>query len=575
MAHQRPTRTRRVWLPGALLLAFALVALARLVQIQVIEHDRYVAEAQSELLDSDTIAARRGAILDRNGAALAISVDTWDLYVSSRVWKDPALAVPASEAIAVASGLEAAAIREYVRTSGLVDVLVARDVPYEAGRELIENGVAGLVALPNTEREYPGGDTGASVLGLTGADNTGLSGIEAWYDELLRGTPGRVLYERDTSGDPIPYGTLVTSEPEPGTDLVLTIDRRLQKLAEGALAEALEEHEAKGGAIVMMDPRSGAILAMATSPSLAYSTLDLSDASQVALLRNRAVTDVYEPGSVMKVVTAAAAIDAGVVTEHTEYVDNGVARVYDTDIRNWDDNVYGLQTMTGVLQHSINTGAVYMADALGEAAFHEYLTAFGFGRPTGIDLQGEAPGIVREPDDPGWSPVDLATQSFGQSISVTPIQMVAAVAATINGGYLVKPHLVAATISADGERTDRPAQIVGQPITPDTSATIREMLRAVVEPGWYHPGKPRHYSAGGKSGTANVPIPNGYDDTQIASFIGFSPADEPRLLIYVKIDENQDFLTGTAAAGPVFAKLVDEALPYLHVPPDESFVEAR
>ena len=575
MAHQQATRTRRVWLPAAAFSLFALVVLARLVQLQVLDHERYAAQARSELLESDTLFARRGAILDRNGAVLAISVDTWDLYVAARVWREDGVARRGSEAIAEATGLDPAQLREDVRTSGLVDVLVARDVPYEAGRGLLDAGVPGLVALPNTERVYPGGDIAASIIGITGLDNTGLTGIEAWYDDVLQGTPGRVIFERDTTGSPIPYGEFFTTEPKPGSDIVLTIDRRLQEIAERTLAAAIEKHSARGGSIIIMDPRSGEILALATTPGLLYSTLDLSDAAQADLLRNRAVTDVYEPGSVMKVITTAAAIDAGLVSPDTEYVDTGVAKIYEVEIKNWSDGVYGTQTMTGVLQHSINTGAIFMAEKLGAVGFQEYLDAFGFGRATGIDLNGEALGILRRPDDLLWSPVDLATQAFGQSISVTPIQLATAVGAAINGGLLLRPRLVSATVAADGTERDHRTEVLGRPISPESSDTIRTMLGAVIDPGWFHPGKPRLYTAGGKSGTANVPIPNGYDDSQIASFVGFAPLDEPQILILIKLDENQDFLTGTAAAGPIFAALVDEVLPYLRVPPDAALAAAR
>jgi cell division protein FtsI/penicillin-binding protein 2 len=358
----------------------------------------------------------------------------------------------------------------------------------------------------------------------------------------------------------------VVEEPVPGKDVVLTIDRYLQRLAEERLAAAIEEHEAKGGTIIIMDPHSGEILALASAPSFKFSTLDLDDPNQQALLRNRAVTDLYEPGSVMKVVTAAAAIDRGVVSPDTTYIDNGYAQIYDVTIKNWDDNVYGPQTMTGVLQHSINTGAIFMAEKLGATAFQEYLDAFGFGRLTGIELQGEASGIFRRPDDAGWSVVDLATQSFGQAISVTPLQMISAIATVVNGGNLVKPHLVRSIVDADGKQQVTRPEIVGRAISGESSATLRQMLEAVVYPGWVHPGQPRDYIAGGKSGTANVPVSNGYDDTQIASFVGFAPASDPRVVILVKLDENADLETGTQAAAPVVAGLIDETLHYLNVP---------
>ncbi|MGI8926026.1 MAG: peptidoglycan D,D-transpeptidase FtsI family protein [Tepidiformaceae bacterium] len=569
MPQQRAPGAVRVWLPAAVLTAFAIAICVQLVRVQVFEHERYAAEARVERRGNATFFARRGSILDRNGSPLATSVDTWDIYVSPRAWKDRERAAQASAALGDILRMDAAAIRATVAGNTGGDQRVAQDVAYETGVALMRAGIAGVVALPNTARTNPEGDLAASVLGLIGQDNTGLAGLEAQYNDVLQGKAGRAIYERDSTGEPIPFGQYIAINPVPGKDVVLTIDRYLQRLAEEQLAEAVKKHRAAGGTIIMIEPQTGDILALATLPGLKYSTLDLSDRAQTdALLRNWAVTDLYEPGSVMKVVTTAAAIDAGLVSPDTSYIDNGIVSIHGTPIRNWDFNVYGPQTMTGVLQNSINTGAVFMAEKLGETRFHQYLDAFGFGRPTGIDLSGEAAGIVRRPWDRDWSPVDLATQSFGQSISVTPLQMIAAVAAAINGGKLVQPRLVKATIAPDGTREDVAPTVSGRAISQETSATMRRMLEAVVNPGWYHPGKPKNYTAGGKSGTANVPVWNGYDDRQVASFIGFTPADQPKVLILVKLDQNRDLLTGTMAAAPVFARLADATLAYMNVRPD-------
>lgn len=568
MALERATRTRRVWLPAAAFGLFALVVFGRLVQLQILEHDRYAAQARSELLDTSTILAERGSILDRNGYVLSTSVDTWDIYVSTRAWEDELVAMPASLALAEALDMDAGALREKVATSELVDIVIARDVPYETGLALTDGGVAGVAALPNIARANPEGDAGASLLGLIGIDNTGLAGIEASFDSWLQGSPGRLIYERDTTGDPIPFGDFIALDPEPGGDVILTIDRYLQKMSEEMLAQAILDHDASGGAIIIMDTDTGELLALATSPALTYSNLDLDDPEQLELLRNPAVTDLYEPGSVMKVITAASAIDAGVVSPHTSYTDTGEVFVYGTRITNWSNRTYGDQTMTGVLQKSINTGAVFMAELLGADAFHRYLAAFGFGHQTGVELQGEAEGILRQPDDDGWSPVDLATQSYGQSISVTPLQMISAIAATVNGGRLLQPHIVKATVDADGLRHDVAPKIIDRPISPETSATMRQMLADVVNPGSTHPAQPKNYIAGGKSGTADVPLLNGYGGTQIASFVGFAPIEHPEVVVLVTLNENADLETGTAAAGPVVADVLDKALAYLNVPPD-------
>ena len=570
MAKQRVPATRRMWLPAAGLALFAAVIAGRLVQVQVLEHDRYAAQAKAELRGSATLYAQRGSILDRNGNVLAASVDTWDVYVTTRSWRDADVGQPASEILAQYLSSDVFALREEVVNSDLVDVIVARDVPYETGRAIMEESIPGVILLPNTQRIHPEGDIGSGLVGITGQDNTGLSGLEASLNSVLEGTPGRAIFERDTSGEPIPFGQYVATDPIAGKDVVLTIDRYLQRMAEQTLAEAVEEHQATGGSIVILDPRTGELLALATLPSIQYSTLDLDDEDATALLRNRAVTDLYEPGSVMKVVTAAAAIDAGLVSPHTTYTDTGVIDIYGTLIRNWDYTVYGEQTMTGVLQHSINTGAVYMAQMLGAERFQEYLDAFGFGQTTGIELQGEAGGIFRRPDDDAWSPVDLATQSFGQAILVTPVQMAAAVAATINGGLLVEPHLIKAYVDDDGKRVEVTPNVVSRPISEETSDAVRQMMTDVIYPGWDHPAAPQRYLAGGKSGTANVPIPNGeYTEQQVASFIGFAPANDPQILVLVKLDNNADLQTGTQAAGPVFADVIDSSLRYLNVPPTE------
>ena len=577
MAQYKAHGTRRVWFPALMFGAFAAVIAARLVQLQVVEHDRYSTQAEKELLGEETIFARRGTILDRNGGVLATSVDTWDIYVNPRAWRDDSLANRAAEELAPLLKTTPAALLATVRANPEGDVRVQLDLPYTAGLEIIKLSIPGVVALANTDRINPEGDFGASVVGFIGTDNTGLAGVEAAYNDALQGEPGRAVYERDTTGDPIPYGQYFIDEPRQGEDLILTIDRRLQQMAEETLADALEKHDAKSGSIIAIDPMNGEILAMATAPSLKYSTRekDLARGGEdaLALLKNRAVTDLYEPGSVMKIITAAAAIDAGVVTPGTTYYDSGVtyaAGAQNVPLRNWEDGAYGVATMTQVLQHSINTGAVFMQQALGTERFQKYLDAFGFGKPTGVDLQGEAAGIFRRPDDEGYSPVDVATQSFGQSINVTPMQMLQAVAAAINGGNLITPHVVKAHVKPDGTRVDVRPQVVGRAISTEASDTMRQMLGEVVSQdpdGWGR--NPSRYTAGGKSGTANVPVWGTYDDTQIVSFMGFAPLQNPRILVLVKLDENKDGLTGTMAGGPIFAQFVDSALPYLSVRPEK------
>lgn len=578
MPADRTPGTRRLWLPAILLGLFALVAIGRLVQLQVVEHGHYSRVADKELIDKTTVYARRGAIVDRNGNVLAISVDTWDIYVNGQVWQDPKKADPASKGLGELLNMDPAAIRNTVATAlqkdkDLVQVLVKRDVPYAVGTAIIHESLSGVVPVADTERDHPEGDLAASILGLTGIDNTGLAGLESEYNAILQGTPGKSIFERDTVGDPIPFGQSVAVPPKPGQDLVLTIDRNIQQMAEQRLDAAIAEHRAKGGQLIVADPNTGQILALASEPSVKYSTLNFNDPATTRLLQNSAVTNLYEPGSEFKLVTAASAINAGAVTPNTTYFDPGFVDIDGIIIHNWEDEALGEQTMLGVLQNSLNSGAVFMAQQLGQDQFYKYVKAFGFGQATGIDMPGEAIGHYRTPDDPAFSPVDFATQSFGQSITVTPLQMIQAVSAIINGGNLISPHIVKATIDADGVEHAVQPRVTGHPITAETSATMRMMMHYDLEsPGYRSEGDPKYYLAGGKSSTANVPLPNGgYNDlTQIASFVEFAPLNDPKVLVLVTLDENQDLETGSIAAGPVAAQFIDDVLRYMNVAPDRA-----
>jgi cell division protein FtsI/penicillin-binding protein 2 len=543
----------------------ALAVFARLVQVQLVDHSDYAREADAILDVNRTFYGHRGAVLDRNNNVLAVTQTTWDLYIRTEHWDDPEVAAKAAETIGAALKLSPDRLRVSVKEHGFGDLLIARDVPFEVGEGLIKEKVKGLVALENIVRINPAGDVGAQLVGVIGGDNVGLSGVEWSMNSVLQGRPGEALYERDTTGSPIPFGRYVLRQPVDGRDVVLTIDSYLQGRAEQLLDEAVKAHKAKGGTIVIMDPRSGEILALASSPRVKLSNLNLDDPRTHELMKLNWVTDAYEPGSTLKAVTAAAAIDQGVVTPETYYQDTGEWTLYDRTLKNWKDGVWGSQSMLGVLQQSINTGAIFMAWKLGPEQFTSYLDRFGFGQPTGIEFTAESPGIFPHPGDPDWTPVTWATQAYGQGIGVTPLQLVQAYGAIVNGGYLIRPRIVKAYVDPDGTRHEVPTDIRRSVISPETSATMRKMLNAVVDPpDNLHPGKPRLFSAGGKSGTADI-LATG---KQIISFAGFAPVEDPRIVVLVKLDENADEQTGTEAAAPVFAQLVDEALVYMNVDPN-------
>ncbi len=558
----------RLLLLGAMFCALSVFIVARLAQLQILSHGHYEVEAQDEHMGVDKVFPPRGAILDRNGYPLALTLDTYDIYISRQVWQDQQVAATGAAALASALGKKPEDIRSALGSESEGDVLIAADVGYDAGKKIIEMGVPGVKATPRIQRFHPEGDLASALLGFVGRDETGLSGLEADLQDELGGQPGTLYYERDSMGNPIPFGYSQMTKSEPASDVRLTIDRRVQQAAEQSLDEAIQKNDASGGTIIVMEPKTGAILAMASRPSFKLSQLDLSNDSQMDLYRNRAVTDLYEPGSVMKLVTMSAAVDQGLVTPNTTYDDTGTAYVGGYTIQNWDFSVNGTTTMTQVLQKSLNTGAVWVSGLLGPDRFYQYIRQFGFGAPTGVGLSGEASGQVRDSESPDWTQSDLATNSFGQGINVTPLQMITAVAAIANGGMLMKPYIVQQVIGPDGAKTTQP-QPVRQAISEQTASTLTTMMNDVVEGVPGNLARIQGYHVAGKTGTAYISVPGGYaPDRVITSFIGFAPVSDPRMIVLVKIDEPQGAQLGGTVAAPVFAELAPKILSYLGVPPN-------
>lgn len=573
----RASTNRHTWRLRLLALGFLLATggiVARLFQLQVIDHDRYVAEAQEEHAGYRKVYAPRGAILDRNGHPLAASVDTFDVFIERRVWRDASIAASASRELAEIIDVTPAQIRQTVGDDDRGDQLLLKGVDYERGDAIQKASLPGVKVIPTSRRIYPEGNLAATVIGFIGKDPVGLSGIEADFDSVLAGKPGTSLFERDSLGNDIVIGRREIQPPEPGPNLVLTIDRSIQRLAEAELDATIKKHEASGGDIIVMDPNSGAILAMATRPSFNLLRPSVNGDVRLDLFRNRSVTDLYEPGSVLKLLTMAAAIDRGIVSPDTTYYDSGLITVSDWEIRNWDERAYGTQTMAQVLQYSLNTGAAWVAQQLGTKEFYEYMAAFGMSAPTNVGLAGEASGVYRTPEDDDWTRVDLATNSFGQGIAVTPLQVVTAVGAIVNGGNLMRPYLVQEVVGAGHQEVTQP-QVVRRVISEDASRTMRRMMNEVVDgiPG--HLAQVPGYSVGGKTGTADISSISGYDEaTTIASFVGVAPADEPRFVMLVKIDGPRDDEFGSTVAAPVFGRLAPRILQYLKVPPQDALVSS-
>jgi cell division protein FtsI/penicillin-binding protein 2 len=559
----------RLRLIATAFVVMGILLLLRLIQVQILEHPRFEQEARDIHFWTQTVDGPRGTILDRNGFPLVTGIDIFEVHVDRDAWE----LSTSNERLAVTElarrlGATEEQIRAIVQSGSGRDVLLALNVPYGLGEAIVAEGLPGVKVTPTTLRRYAEGGLASQILGFVGRDSQGLSGVEFDFNALLSGQSGRVIFERDSIGNPIPFGQQSVEPVQPGADLVLTIDRTLQRVAEEQLAQALADTGAAGGTIIIMEPNTGDILAIASAPTFDVSELDLNDPTlDLSVFRNRSVTDLYEPGSVFKVITMAAALDSGVVTPDTTFVDTGAIVVGARTIRNFDLSFHGRQTMTQVLQRSLNTGSAWVSQQLGADLFYWYVSQFGFGASTNSGFSGEASGIVKAPGNLFWSPVDLATNSFGQGISVTPLQIVRSVAAIANGGNLVRPRIVSSVITEDGVTRFEPV-IERRVIREDTAAQLRLMMQAVVDGVAGHPAQAVGWPIAGKSGTSDVAEDGAYlVGESIASFAGFAPALDPRVVVLVKLDRPQGEIFGGVIAAPVFSRVIQAALPTLGVPP--------
>lgn len=561
---------------GVLVLASIATVMVRLYQVQILNHEDYLEQAAVTRQGAATLPAARGAILDATGYPLATSVDTWDIYIDRFLWRDQDKALVAARGLADFLGVSPDGLFVMGTEDDLGDVLVTRQVEYGRGLQLDALDLWGVRLIPSSRRIYPEGDLAGQLVGFVGREGHGLWGIEADLDATLQGRDGWMTIERDALGRPIAFSQQRVKEPTSGGEVQLTIDRFIQGMAEETLAAALLQYNARSGSIIVMNPYTGAILAMTSQPSVDLNSVDLNNPDLDALVRNAAVTDLYEPGSVFKTLTTAAALDLGLVTPESSYEDQGAVDVGGYTIRNWDLRAYGLVSVREYLQHSLNTGAYWLADLMGPNDFYDYIGRFGMGEATHLGLSGEAEGTYRTPADSDWYPVDLATNSYGQGLAVTPLQMLTAVNTFANGGMLMRPYVVSKVVTSSDVRTYEPVQ-VRRVVSEATANTMLDLMHDVVEGLEWHGARVNGYEVAGKTGTTLVSIPTGYDiDSTIASFAGFIPYEHPEVSILVKIDQPSGGLNlGGQVAAPVFAELAARVMDYLRVPPDGATVAAQ
>lgn len=534
--------------------------------------------AQAAAVSTYAIEAPRGSIWDRDGDLLAVETYAYDIGVdlptlggydaaALAAVAGPVLGRPAADIEAAIAEGRADVRRRWISLArgvgaDTLDALRRARVP--VGDDTVSLQAMGLTTERLPRRSYPLGADAAHVMGFLNLDGEAHYGIEGRYDAELTGRAGTLAGYEGT--DPRAF-----RPSRPGADLRLTIDRDIQVAASRALRDVVEDQSASGGTVVVLEARTGAVLAMASWP--AYDPNQYAQANPDAFL-DPAISKIYEPGSVVKAVTVASALDVGAVSADTQYHDTGTIEIDGVTIANWDHLAHGMTSLTEMLEHSLNVGAVHVAQALGGPRFYPALAAFGFGSPTGVDLEGEVAGIVRWPDrDPGWAPVYLATNSFGQGMSATPLQMAAAIGAIANDGVLMTPYVVAEILPPDGAPVPVAPRARHQVIGPETARTVRGMLLAVVDNHVTQAAIPGHAIAG-KTGTSQIPTDGGYEEhATIASFCGFFPAADPRVVILAKVDR-PEAVRGSEVAAPLFRAVAAAVIDALDLPPDRPVAEA-
>ncbi|HJU27609.1 MAG TPA: penicillin-binding protein 2, partial [Candidatus Binataceae bacterium] len=518
-------RTRIGALTLALAALFGLAAI-RLTVLVLSDGPRLASMARSEHTSKIDLAAVRGPIVDRNGQPLALSAETRSVYARPRKLLE-ALSREDRAELAKRLGLRPAELDARLRR-GAPFVWLARHLPPQQANAALDMELDGIGAVSEYKRFYPESNLAASVVGMAGMDGQGLSGVELQYDKLVRGEPVELSFYHDALGHPIFDSPMELKSAEPGARLELTIDATIQGEAENYLAQQVKESGARRGAAIVLEPFTGEVLALANVSA---------DPSRVkARLHDTAVQDVYEPGSTMKGLLGATALQDHVISPSREiYCENGAWRVGGRMIH--DDSRHQWLNLGGIIEVSSNIGAAKIALALGSRRYYAGLRAFGIGRRTGIDLPGEAPGLLRAPST--WREIELADHGFGQGIAVTPIQMASAYAAIANGGVVMRPYVLKAAYDASGrEILSRTPQALRRAVSPDVAHEMNLLLRNVVNgrDGTAHLAQVSDYLVAGKTGTAQMVDPatgRYYQSRLVASFVGFLPADDPRLVILV------------------------------------------
>lgn len=559
----------KVCLIGVIVLVLFGAISVRAFKLQVLNRDRVFNVAKKQHRGLFTLLPRRGKIFDINKKELAVNVDVGSLFVHPGNVKDPKRLSKSLSEYLPHSQKEILGML----LSKKPFVWIQRLAEPEVVAKLKNSNLDEIGFINEPKRVYPNGHLAGQVLGFTNIDSKGIEGVEFDLDSLLAGSPGKIVVKRDARGREIMNNPIDIEASVSGYDVVLTIDSQIQYIVEKELKKGIEKTSAERGMALLMNPETGEVLAMASYPFFDPNSVNkYSERTR----RNLPIWYSFEPGSTIKVFLASAALEEKKVRPTSKFdCENGRRKIGHSIIN--DVHPYGMLSVTEIVELSSNICATKIADLLGKEKYYDYLKKFGFGAKTEIDLPGESSGRVANPKD--WGPVEFATLAFGQGISVTAMQITSALSVIANGGYLMRPHVVKEIISPDGTviRRKEP-EAIGRVVSYDTAEEIRKILEGVVENGTGKQASIPGYRVAGKTGTAQVPNPETggyYSNRHIASFIGFAPADDPKIALAVVIENPKTSLYGGVVTAPVFKEITEKVLFYLGVSPDETIARAK
>ena len=534
------------------------------------------ARGAGELLARTELHPRRGTIFDISGDVLAIERSATLVVADPRTVHEESAPFDIANRLRDILGLDPIPVANAISNPRSRYALLARGILDDEQRRLRSAVAAGelpgIRLEPDRVRVYPNGRLGSHVLGFLGervdrpGEVVGQAGVEAHYDDLLSGSPGLRTSDLDRLGREIPIGRHNLLPARHGSHLTLTLNRTIQHIVEEELEVAVERFSAASGSVIMLDPRTGAILALANVPD--YDPARVHEYQSFGPeFANRALSHVYEPGSTFKLVTMAAGLDSKSITPESTHDLPGTIRYFGEEFKNWDLQTYPDQNMTSVLRHSSNTGAIFVADKTGPDRFYRYIEKFGFGEISGVDLSGEVPGIVRRRGDRGWFQADLAANSFGHGIGVTALQIAAAIGAIANDGVLMRPHIVREVEHPDGRRGSVQPQEVRRVVSAESARTLMQMMESAEGGILNNPATVAGYRTAGKTGTSEIPIGGRFQsDLSIASYVGFGPLEDPQLLALVVINRPQEGYFGAFVASPTFQNIMTRVFSYLRIP---------